>query len=156
MNSSQQNLWIGGSGVVLAVAALSVILAGQPLGDPLDIASPAFFPFLASLLIGGVSLSLFVQAAVVLRPLRPGWPRPPAVPGLLPAMGLFVAYGFAIPWIGMWAASAIAVPALAWILGLRRIWLLALLAAVPPWLVIQLFESALNILFPEAALSWSM
>ncbi len=156
MNSSQENLWIGGSGTVLAAAALSVTLAGQPLSDLLDIASPAFFPFLASLLIGGVSLSLVVQAAVVLRPLRPGWPRPPAVPGLVPAMALFVAYAVAIPWVGMWAASAIAVPALAWILGLRRLWLLALLAALPPWLVIRLFESALNILFPEAALSWSM
>lgn len=139
--------------MAIASAALVLVLGrGHPLGDPLDIASPAFFPFIASLLIGIASLSLTIQAVLSLRPFRPGFPRPWGSPGVLPVMALFVAYALLMPWLGMWLTSAIAVALLAWILGLRRAWLLVLLALVPPYVVIRIFESALNILFPEARL----
>lgn len=152
LKGEQQDLWIGVLGVTVALVALWPVATGA-LGDPLDVSTPAFFPMVAGLLIGLAALSVLVDAALRLGSPRWAWPRPWRVPGLMPAMGLLIAYAMLVPVLGMGLASALAVPGLAWIFGLRHMGVLLLLAIVPPWLVIWLFESALNILFPRFALT---
>ena len=121
----------------------------HPYGDPRDMGSAAFFPGLVALVVCALGVVLVLMA----------WrPRPPAplVAGrtsrALLAYAVMVAVAAGLPWLGIWLAVMVAVPLLALLFGERRWTVLALLAVVPPTLVIHLFEGVMGIYFPRGGL----
>lgn len=137
-----------GVAIVLAGCLLLSIVyaADSPYGSPLDISSAAFFP--------GVMSIVFALAGIFL--LATVWrsKTPLCLPKIKTnqtylAMALMVGTALGLPILGIWVTAALSVPALAVIFGERRIWLLLLLAAVVPPIVVYPFESMMGIYFPK-------
>lgn len=124
---------------------------GESLGALLEVQSPAFFPILAALIMLLNAVVLLVQ--VIGRDREAGlyvrFDRPLDV---LYGIGVMVGFVAATPWIGMTAASAIAILALGLFMEPRRWKAIVLTAVIVPVAIYLLFERLLLILLPEGTL----
>lgn len=114
--------------------------------------SPYLFPTLIAVFMILLSISLFVEfhrankkhMATSQRPALHGWNGKK----LVLSLAAILAYYFAMPWIGFVFSGILFLIAMFWLLGERRIWLIAVLSSGTSLVLYGLFHELLHVMLP--------
>jgi putative tricarboxylic transport membrane protein len=117
-----------------------------------DTNSPAFFPIISVFLVILCGLVLFLKTITLDRPSdKPATMIP--YPGFLLVMFIiFTSYALLIQRIGMITASVLMIPAMAYMLGYRKVITTIAVAVLVPLILFILFEKFLLIILPHGVL----
>lgn len=162
MASAVKSLILGG--IVLVVFAL-VLWVAIPIGIwvparvPIAANSPDFWPRVIAIGMLVLGAAEFGRGLVKLRrgtaavsPPEPdllAYPPAMAAARVAAAMALMLAYYYAVQWLGMLAASALAIVVFAGLYGERRPWLLVPVAVVLPAALYYFFVGLAHVPLPQ-------
>ncbi len=141
--------------VSLAIATLALVpyqVPGETLAAIRNLESPAFFPIIAGCLMGICAVLLAVNSVASERTgrgLRLSFEQPGTV---LLVIAIYIGLLLGTHYVGLIAASAVAIAAMAWGLGYRNLKVLMPVAVLVPACIYLLFQKGLLVILPGGVL----
>jgi hypothetical protein len=152
MTTHKINIIVALITILIGVGTLLLLpsqVSQETIASITDTNSPAFFPIIAAFLVILCALILLFKTITLDKRAQDRLEMFPYPRLLLVMSFIFTSYSFLIWFIGMITASILMIPAMAYVLGYRKILIILAVAVFAPIILYILFEKFLLIILPH-------